>query len=58
MELDPTGMPVDLDGVVLATPGLQGNAEVHYGGGARCEASSSRRPRSAGRSMRPRSTSS
>ena len=33
MELDPTGMPVDLDGVVLATPGLQGNAEVHYGGG-------------------------
>jgi pimeloyl-ACP methyl ester carboxylesterase len=35
MELDPTGEPIDIDGVVLVTPGLEGRAEVHYGvGGA------------------------
>lgn len=31
MELDPTGMPVDIEGVQLVTPGLGGTAEVHYG---------------------------
>ena len=33
-QLDPTGNPVEIEGVILRTPGLEGVADAHLGGSA------------------------